>query len=134
MLNLSKKVIPVLYRLEVLRYASPVYRVLCVARHAVEIAHVTIPAHARVFAWLASANRDETHSPSPARFDIMRTPNRHLAFGHGSHFCLGASLACAEVAVVLSTLLAQCPDLCVVSNQPLELLENQSNLHTVVHE
>ncbi len=109
---------------EVLRYASPVYRVLRVTRHPVEIAHVTIPAHARVFAWLASANRDGVHFTHPAHFDILRTPNRHLAFGAGSHVCLGASLARLEASIILSTLLTRCPGLCVVADQPLELVRS----------
>jgi cytochrome P450 len=44
-------------------------------------------------AWLGSANRDEDIFPEPFRFDVSRTPNRHLAFGFGPHHCVGAALA-----------------------------------------
>ena len=54
----------------------------------------------------ASANRDETVFPEPDRFDVARHPNDHLAFGYGSHFCLGAALARLEVRIVFEALLA----------------------------
>lgn len=49
-----------------------------------------------VMALTSSANFDETYFPDPTAFDITRTSNPHLGFGHGSHFCLGAPLARAE--------------------------------------
>ena len=58
-----------------------------------------------------SANRDEDVFDDPFRFDIARTPNEHVAFGFGTHFCLGASLARLEIAVMLDELLARLPDL-----------------------
>jgi cholest-4-en-3-one 26-monooxygenase len=52
----------------------------------------------------ASANRDETHFADPDRLDIRRNPNNHLAFGFGTHFCLGASLARLEIRVFFEEL------------------------------
>lgn len=107
---------------EVLRYASPVWRLTRRTKSAVEVAGTTIPADAVVFAWLASANRDEEQFPDPTRFDIARSPNKHVAFGHGIHFCVGAPLARLEAGIALPMLLAQLPNLQRASSAPLELL------------
>ena len=53
-----------------------------------------------------SANRDETIFDSPFEFDVARTPNKHLGFGAGVHFCLGAALARLELKIVFEELLA----------------------------
>ena len=58
-----------------------------------------------VFAVIASANRDERQFPNPDALDVAREPNRHLAFGQGIHFCLGASLARLEGQIAIRTLL-----------------------------
>jgi cytochrome P450 len=110
---------------EVLRYASPVWRLLRMTKTDVTLEGVTIPEHSLVFSWLASANRDERQFPDPERFDITRTPNRHLAFGHGIHFCIGAPLSRLEASIALTMLIDQLPDLHVVPDQPLELLEGR---------
>ncbi|QIS21627.1 cytochrome P450 [Nocardia terpenica] len=62
-----------------------------------------------VTAWILSANHDELQFPDPDRFDIGRTPNPHLGFGHGAHFCLGAPLARLEVRIALRLLLNRFP-------------------------
>lgn len=97
---------------ELLRFSSPVE--LATERYAredVTIAGVTIPRGELVLAVLGSANRDERQFADPDRLDIARDPNRHLAFGHGIHFCLGAPLARMEGQIAISTLLARMPSL-----------------------
>src|SRR5439155_26761634 len=64
---------------EVLRYASPVWRLVRTNREAVTIAGVTIPKEEMIFTWVSSANRDPDQFAEPERFDITRTPNRHVA-------------------------------------------------------
>ncbi len=110
---------------EVLRYASPVWRLIRTTTTDVTIEGVTIPADSLVFGWLASANRDERQFPEPERFDITRTPNRHIAFGHGIHFCIGAPLSRLETSIALPMMVEQLPDLHVVHDQPLELFEGR---------
>ncbi len=111
---------------EVLRYASPVWRLFRTTMTDVTIEGVTIPANSHVFGWLASANRDERQFSNPEQFDIKRNPNRHIAFGHGIHFCLGAPLSRLEAAIALPMIVAQLPDLHVVHDRPLELFEGRT--------
>ncbi len=110
---------------EVLRYASPVWRLVRTTREAVTIAGVTIPEGATVFTWQASANRDGEQFPEPERFDITRTPNRHLAFGHGIHFCIGAPLSRMEASIALPMIIEQLPDLRLIRQEPLPLFEGR---------
>ncbi len=96
---------------ELLRYASPLETATeRFAREDVIIAGVTIPRGALVYAALASANRDEREFPDADALDITREPNRHLAFGLGPHYCVGASLARLEGQVAIATLLRRAPD------------------------
>lgn len=113
---------------EVLRYASPVWRIGRVTTAEVTLDQVCIPADAVVFAWLASANRDSAQFPDPERFDITRWPNRHVAFGHGIHFCVGAPLARLEASIALPMLLEQMPMLRRVPDSPVEVLDTRTLL------
>lgn len=108
---------------EVLRYAGPVWRLIRTSTSEVTLSGVTIPAGATIFAWVASANRDETQFPDPERFDITRSPNRHIAFGHGIHFCVGAPLSRMEAGVALPMILEQLPQLRVDPTRPRELFQ-----------
>jgi cytochrome P450 PksS len=97
---------------EFLRYTSPVEMATeRYAREDVTIAGVTIPRGEMVFAVIASANRDERQFADPDALDITREPNKHLAFGLGPHFCLGAPLARLEGQIAINTLLGRVPDL-----------------------
>jgi cytochrome P450 len=83
-----------------------------------------IPAGAPVVAWIGSANRDERHFERPAEFDVDRGQNRHLAFGHGVHFCLGAPLARLEARIALAALLSRLPGLTLAPEARLERMES----------
>jgi cytochrome P450 len=97
---------------EFLRYDAPVpHSTFRYAREPINIAGVTIPAGAQVIINLASANRDEDHYANAESLDIERTDSRHLAFGQGIHFCLGAALARMEAQLALHTLFQRFPQL-----------------------
>jgi cytochrome P450 len=111
---------------EVLRYASPVWRLVRTTREAVEIAGMTIPENQTVFAWLSSANRDPAQFPEPERFIPTRTSNRHVAFGHGIHFCIGAPLSRMEASVALPMIITQLPHLRVAYEESPQLFEGRA--------
>ncbi|GAB3147761.1 cytochrome P450 [Micromonospora sonneratiae] len=90
---------------EVLRWSSANAYVQRVALRDVEVRGVTIAAGDVVTLWNASANRDEDEFAQPDRFDITRSPNRHLSFGSGSHRCIGAPTGDAEMTEAFSALL-----------------------------
>lgn len=92
---------------EVLRFNSPVQATARRPTREVELRGKTIPANMPTLVWLAAANRDPGQFPEPLRFDVTRSPNRHLAFGLGIHFCLGAPLARLEARVAYEELLAR---------------------------
>jgi cytochrome P450 len=104
---------------EALRYLPPVWFLFRQTRSDVELGGQHIPANQIVLAWTASANRDAAQFRDPDRFDIEREPNRHLAFGHGVHFCVGAPLARLEARIVLPMMLEQLRDLQRVEGFPI---------------
>ncbi len=89
---------------EVLRFRSPVQSMFRVAAAGAEIDGQAVPAGSHVVAWIGSANHDEAQFQDPERFDLDRAPNKHIAFGHGIHFCLGAPLARLEGKIALTAL------------------------------
>ncbi|MCU1350282.1 MAG: bioI [Acidobacteria bacterium] len=104
---------------EMLRFESPVQRATFrLATKSVEIGGVTIPEGQQVSGVLGAANRDPEVFPDPDRFDVTRQPNRHLAFGHGIHFCFGAPLGRAEARIGFSRLLEQLPNLKLATETP----------------
>ncbi|WP_240980671.1 cytochrome P450 [Streptomyces sp. Z423-1] len=96
---------------ELLRYDSPVQLMLRRARHDLDLAGRTIAAGQVVLLVCGAANRDPAAFPDPDVLDFERPGGRHVAFGYGPHFCLGAALARLEGTVVLETLLTRLPDL-----------------------
>jgi len=96
---------------EMLRWVSPIKNMARTVTADVDLEGVTIPAGAKAVLLYESANFDERHFAAPDRFDIHRAPNDHVAFGFGPHFCLGASLARAELRTMFDRLLARLPDL-----------------------
>ena len=104
---------------EILRYLPPVWFLFRQTKTDVELAGQHIPANQAVLAWTASANRDPARFPDPDRFDIEREPNRHLAFGHGIHFCVGAPLARLEAKIALPMMLQQLRGLRRVEGVPI---------------
>jgi cytochrome P450 len=96
---------------EALRYTSPITHLMRTATREVELRGKRIKTGDRVVIWNASANRDSVQFPDPDRFDITRTPNEHVALGHGEHFCLGANLARLELKVMFDEVLNRLPTL-----------------------
>jgi len=96
---------------ELLRYDGPVHVTARIATEDLEIDGYSIREGEQVVAMLGAANRDPAQFPDPHRLDVARTPNRHLAFGGGPHFCLGASLARLEAQLAFETMLRRLPDL-----------------------
>ncbi len=95
---------------ETLRYDPPVQLASRVAGADMEIGGIRIPKGDIMMVLLAAAHRDPAVTERPDEFDPTRTPIRHLAFGHGPHFCLGAPLARMEAAVALSAVTKRFPD------------------------
>ncbi|MBO4207829.1 cytochrome P450 [Micromonospora echinofusca] len=89
---------------EGLRWTSPANSFLRHARHDVELSGGLVRRGEAVAVWVGSANRDAEVFPDPYRFDVARPDNRHIAFGFGPHYCLGAPLARMTLAVFFAEL------------------------------
>jgi cytochrome P450 len=90
---------------ETLRWDAPVQGLFRATTRPTTLAGTDLPADALILASFAAANRDPRHFSDADRFDITRPPGDHLAFGHGIHYCLGASLARLEARILGETLL-----------------------------
>jgi cytochrome P450 len=96
---------------EILRWVSPVMHMARAALEDTQIAHQPIKKGERVTMWYPSVNRDEAVFPDGDIFNIKRTPNDHLAFGIGEHFCLGAGFAKLELNVLYEEMFRRFPDI-----------------------
>jgi cytochrome P450 len=108
---------------ELLRYESPVQWTGRVALEALEIGDIRVPAGQSVAIGLAAANRDPAQFPDPDRLDLRREENRHLAFSHGIHFCLGAALARMEGQIAIGELVRRFPHM-RLADRPVVWREN----------
>jgi cytochrome P450 len=103
---------------EMIRWVTPVKEFMRTATEDRDVGDVTIPAGDSVYLAYLSANRDEAAFDDPFRFDVGRADNKHLAFGFGAHYCLGAHLARLETRVFFEELLARVDDLELAGEAP----------------
>ncbi len=105
---------------ESLRWVSPIKNMARTAMRDVKLQGKQIKEGQKLLMLYPSANRDEDHFENPHTFDITRSPNDHVAFGFGPHFCLGAPLARLEIKIAFERLLARLPDLHLVAGSEPE--------------
>jgi pimeloyl-[acyl-carrier protein] synthase len=103
---------------ELLRYDGPVQRTARITSTEVTIGGRTIPKGEMVMPFMGAADRDPAQFPDPDRLDLGRADNRHIAFGWGIHFCLGAPLARVEGQIAIDTLVRRLPRLKLVGDEP----------------
>jgi cytochrome P450 len=111
---------------EIVRYCNPLHYFRRTAVADTEIGGAPIGAGDKVAMMYTSANRDASVFTDPQRFDVRRSPNPHLSFGIGAHFCLGAHLARLEIRVFLDELLATFPALSL-AGEPVKIRSNLNN-------
>jgi cytochrome P450 len=109
---------------EVLRYRSPVKVIGRTVLEDCMLGGQQLKRGDFVLGWLSCANHDPAQFPHPERFDIERDPNRHVAFGHGIHFCLGAPLARLETKIALTIMLERLLDVKHDRAQKLEPVQS----------
>ncbi len=103
---------------ELLRYDGPVQRTARMPSTTVTIGGRTIEPGEMVMPFMGAADRDPAQFPDPDRLDITRSDNRHVAFGMGIHFCLGAPLARLEGQIAINTLVQRLPGLALATEKP----------------
>ncbi len=96
---------------EILRWVTPVMYFRRTATQDVEIGGKLIREGEKVLMYYNAANRDDERFADAQKFDIARTENDHVTFGHGEHFCLGASLARLEMKLLFAELIKRMPDI-----------------------
>jgi cytochrome P450 PksS len=107
---------------ELLRYTNPVQQVA--QRYTLEDMEISgeiVPKYTAIYLGVAAGNRDETVFENPDQFDITRTPNKHLSFGFGVHYCLGAPLARLEAKIAFNILFSRYPNIRL--NAPVDQLK-----------
>lgn len=110
---------------EALRYRSPVQSMFRVAARDTELGGQKIREGDRLIAWIGSANHDESQFEDPEKFDIDRTGGKHIAFGYGIHYCLGAPLARLEARIALEGMLKRFGSVELMPGVHLERLPSQ---------
>ncbi len=113
---------------EMLRWVSPIKNMNRTVTRDVELGGSRLRAGDKALMLYESANFDETQFTEPTRFDVERSPNEHIAFGFGPHFCLGASLARVELHAVFERLLARLPDLELAVARPARSITGISEM------
>jgi cytochrome P450 len=108
---------------EVLRFDSPIQRQIRLAAEDVEVGGQQLRKGQSVVLVMGSANRDPAQFPEPDRLDVLRKENRHLSFGMGAHFCLGAPLARVEAQLALGAVLRRFAGLKPTGEAPQRLLD-----------
>jgi len=103
---------------ELLRYDGPVQRTARVASAEATIGGRTIAKGEMVMPFIGAADRDPAQFPDPDRLDLRRADNRHIAFGWGIHFCLGAPLARVEGQIAIDALVRRLPRLELMTDEP----------------
>jgi hypothetical protein len=104
---------------EMLRFESPLQQATFrVAGESFQTGAVTVEKGQQITALIGAANRDPKYFPNPDRFDITRAPNKHIAFGLGIHFCLGAALARAEGFIGFSKIIERLPNMRLLDETP----------------
>jgi cytochrome P450 len=116
---------------EILRWANPVHYMRRTTTCETSLHGVEIGAGQKVALYYTSANRDEVVFSEPQRFDIHRSPNPHLAFGIGEHFCLGVHLARLEARIFFEELLAAFPSI-ELAGEPVRLQSNFNNAYRLM--
>jgi cytochrome P450 family 142 subfamily A polypeptide 1 len=109
---------------EMLRWVSPIQNMARTATRDVELGGQRIRAGEKLLLLYPSANRDRRTFANPNVFDVERSPNEHIAFGFGAHYCLGATLARLELRVMFEELLRRMPELELVGEEPPPMRES----------
>ncbi|HPU39416.1 MAG TPA: cytochrome P450 [Microthrixaceae bacterium] len=106
---------------ELIRFVTPIHNMCRVATEDTVIGDAQVKAGDQLVLMYSSANRDPAHFEDPESLDVIRHPNHHLAFGFGTHFCLGSSLARMEIRVFFEELITRVSDLAVLDDTVVEM-------------
>lgn len=109
---------------EFLRFESPVQFTGRVATEPIQFGEFEVPAWSYVTTLVGAANRDPRHFADPDTLDLTRRPNRHIAFAHGAHFCLGAPLARAEGQIAINSVVQRFPGLALENPERVDWIYN----------
>jgi cholest-4-en-3-one 26-monooxygenase len=109
---------------EFIRWVTPIVNMCRVATRDYDLHGTTIRKGQQVVLMYPSANRDPAHFHDPERYDVTRQPNQHIAFGFGTHFCLGAAFARLEIRVFFEELVRRVRSLRVDPGAEIEEIPN----------